>query len=52
MRSLRAMGGTIVDDPEHPASGAVGLLLHDLGNKAVERSEQVLPSHRPDSLAR
>src|ERR1700681_802117 len=38
-RSLPAMGGAIVDDPEYAASGAVGLLRHDLGNKAVERSD-------------
>src|SRR5260370_5317375 len=53
-----AMGGVIVGDPEHPASGAVRLLAHDLRDEALEgddaglalaTSEQLGAMHVPRS---
>src|SRR5688572_9169336 len=35
-RPLAAMGRAIVDDPEHPAGRAVGLMAHDLIDQTVE----------------
>ena len=48
--SLAAMGGTIVDDAEDAASGVVGLLRHDLRNKAVERGDTGLALASPEQL--
>jgi hypothetical protein len=35
---LAAMGRTVVDYPEYPAGGSVGLLAHDLRDEAIKRS--------------
>src|SRR5688500_2294713 len=38
-RPQTAMGRAVVDDPEHPAGRAVGLLAHDLIDQTVERRD-------------
>jgi hypothetical protein len=37
--SLAAMRGAVVHDPEHPRSGSVGLLVHDLCDEAPEGAD-------------
>ena len=39
--SPAAMGRTVVGDEEYPTGGAIRLLVHDLGNQALERSDAV-----------
>jgi hypothetical protein len=41
-RCLAAVIGAVVDDPEHAACGAEGLLGHDLPDQAVERGDPAL----------
>jgi hypothetical protein len=36
---LAAVGGAVVDDPEHPLGGGIGLAGHDLGDQPAERVE-------------
>jgi len=49
-RALTAMGRAVINDPEHPAGLAVGLLAHDLIDEAVERSAAGLGFAAPEQL--
>ena len=51
-RGLAAVGGAVVDDPEHPVGGGVGLLGHDLFDEPVNGSMPVVSSQRPNTRAR
>ncbi len=51
---LTAVRGAVVHDPEHPRGGSVGLLLHDLGDEALEGADPGSLSHsgrRPGRVA-
>src|SRR5580704_17286101 len=41
-RSMATMSGAVVHNPEDPASGLVGLLVHDFTDEALYRSHPVL----------
>ena len=44
------MRGAVVHDPEHSRGGAIGLLPHDLGEEAAERTD--LPAARRGACIR
>ena len=50
-RRLPAVVGAVVDDPEHPPRGGVGLFGHDLPDEPVERGDAALSLAAPDHLA-
>ena len=51
-RGLAAMGGAIVDDPEHAAGVAVGRLAMTWATRRSKGSMPVVCSQRPKTLAR
>jgi hypothetical protein len=51
-RLLAAMGGTLVPDPENATCRLVGFSAHDFSNQAIDRSNPVFFSQRPNTSAR
>jgi len=49
---LATMSGAVVHNPEDPASGLVGLLVHDFTDEALYRGHPVLDLTAAEDLAR